>query len=363
MAIIKAVSSRASIGKAIKYITKDEKTEEKLVSGIECSPGTAIDEMKATKEMWNKEGGREYKHFIHSFPPKEKITPSKAHELAKQLCEKKFKGHEVLIATHKDKEHIHSHIIVNSVNYENGYKLRWSKKDLEQMKERCNELSQKNGLSVPTKSENITSFNQKKYKALEKGFAGKEPSEIINLGWVYKKVLNVSKSKDEFIKNMNKQGYEVNWKDTSKNITFTTPGQKRKIRLTNLEKTLKQELFTKGALICELQRNKDRRTIGSEEQNVDRGRIKCTEKNDGNRLVAQPSDGIVGEIQSKIQGIKDRTSRATETDEERKSRIAKDVERKNKEFRAKQSDSNQISKSINNKPKPKPKQRNWDWEQ
>lgn len=64
MAVIKAVSSRASIGHAINYVTKDEKTEEKLISGIDCSPQTAIDEMKATKEIWHKTEGRQYKHYI-----------------------------------------------------------------------------------------------------------------------------------------------------------------------------------------------------------------------------------------------------------------------------------------------------------
>ena len=111
MAIIKAVNSRASIGKAVKYVTKDEKTEEKLISGIDCNPQTAIEEMKTTKEMWGKTDGRQYKHFVHSFPPTDQVTPEQAHEMAKELCKERFEGHEVIIATHKDTDHIHSHII------------------------------------------------------------------------------------------------------------------------------------------------------------------------------------------------------------------------------------------------------------
>ena len=57
------------------------------------------------------------------------------------IRDRAWKGHEVLIATHIDKGHIHTHFIVNSVNYEDGHKLQWSKYDLKDLKERCNEQS------------------------------------------------------------------------------------------------------------------------------------------------------------------------------------------------------------------------------
>ena len=68
MAVIKAVSSKAGIGQALDYVTKEEKTEDKLVSGLHCEPDTVKDEMAATKELWGKTGGRTYKHFVHSLP-------------------------------------------------------------------------------------------------------------------------------------------------------------------------------------------------------------------------------------------------------------------------------------------------------
>ena len=58
MAVIKAVSSKAGIGQALDYVTKEEKTEDKLVSGLHCEPDTVKDEMQATKELWEKTGGR-----------------------------------------------------------------------------------------------------------------------------------------------------------------------------------------------------------------------------------------------------------------------------------------------------------------
>ena len=153
MAVIKAVSSKAGIGQAIDYVTKEEKTEEKLVSGLHCEAETAKEEMQATKELWEKTGGRTYKHFVQSYHKDEKITPEQAHRNALQLAENTpaWKGFEVLVATHKDKDHIHTHFIVNSVNFEDGHKLQWSSADLRELKERCNAQSQEQGLHVPEK--------------------------------------------------------------------------------------------------------------------------------------------------------------------------------------------------------------------
>jgi len=105
MAVIKVTNSKATLNKAINYVTKEEKTDERLVSGINCTSGTALDEMKATKEQFNKLEGRQYYHYVQSFSPKENITHDKAHQIALEWAENNFKGYEVLVATHKDKEH------------------------------------------------------------------------------------------------------------------------------------------------------------------------------------------------------------------------------------------------------------------
>ena len=86
MAVIKAVSSKAGIGQALDYVTKEEKTEDKLVSGLHCEPDTVKDEMQATKELWGKTGGRTYKHFVHSYHEDEHITPEQAHKNAIELA-------------------------------------------------------------------------------------------------------------------------------------------------------------------------------------------------------------------------------------------------------------------------------------
>ena len=177
MAVIKAVSSKVSIGQALDYVMKQEKTESKLITGLSCEAETVKEEMQATKELWGKLDGRTYKHFVHSYHKSEQITPEQAHRNAIELAKdtKSWDGYEVLIATHTDRGHIHSHIIVNSVSYENGHKLQWSKADLQDLKDRCNEQSRQQGLHVPEKGktfygeerEDTVAWNKETYRRLK----------------------------------------------------------------------------------------------------------------------------------------------------------------------------------------------------
>jgi len=250
MAIIKAVNSRASIGRAIDYITKEEKTEQGLTYGKDCNPNTAIDEMKATKELHGKTGGREYVHLVQSFDPSEKLSFEKAHEVGKEFIEscEKYKGHEVLMATHMDKGHIHNHFIINSVNYENSKKLSTSKHELQQIKDINDSVCKEHGLSIAEpKKEIVTAYNKEKYKALEKGFEGKGKSYVLDTALAVSDTLEKATSREEFIKGMNEKGYEVNWKDTRKNITFENSDGK-KVRNSNLEKTFNDNSFSKESM-------------------------------------------------------------------------------------------------------------------
>ncbi len=89
MAIIKAVSSKSPIKTAIAYVSKEEKTEQKLLSGYNLtSPETAYDEMQTTKEVWSKTDGRTYKHYVQSFAPDEVITPRTGTRHCKGICRK-----------------------------------------------------------------------------------------------------------------------------------------------------------------------------------------------------------------------------------------------------------------------------------
>lgn len=252
MAVIKAVSSKAGIGQALDYVTKEEKTEDKLVSGLHCEPDTVKDEMQATKELWGKTGGRTYKHFVHSYHEDEHITPEQAHKNAIELAKgtEAWKGHEVLIATHIDRGHIHTHFIVNSVNFEDGHKLQWSKADLQNLKDRCNEQSRQQGLHVPEKGktfsgeerEETVAWNKETYNLLKQAEKGEVKSYVQDTALAVMDCREIATSREDFIDQMKARGYGVDWQDSHKYITFTdlerqSQGEKQcKVRNNKLEK-------------------------------------------------------------------------------------------------------------------------------
>ena len=300
MAVIKAVNSKDSLNGIIKYITMGDKTEERLISGKDCSPSNVIEEMKVTKEIFNKTKGRQYKHFIQSFSPKDNLDYMKANSIGLEWAEKNFKGFEVLISTHKDKGHIHNHFIVNSVSFEDGRKLRYSNKELEHFKNINDCICEREGLNIVREpSKNITSFNHNKYKVIEKAFNGTGESYLLNTGLEVSNSLKVSKTKEEFIKSMEEKGYKVNWKDTRKYITFTTP-EGKKIRNSNLQKTLKKNKFTKEGMENELRYNREKeRESGISKTSGDKFNAK-----DG--IGEQFVEGVLGSITREIAGIEAR---------------------------------------------------------
>ena len=264
MAVVKAVHSRASIGVAINYVTKEEKNKEKLITGKDCDPFLAIDDMKATKELWGKQGGRQYDHYVQSFHKDEQVTPQQAHEIACKWAEREFKGHECLISTHVDKGHIHSHVIVNTVNFENGKKLHTSAKWLDRAKEHSDELCREYGLTITEKGKTFegqdrtdsTSWSKDKYNLLEKADQGKAKSYVYDTALAVMDSKEQAVSRADFIRIMAEKGYKTTWEDKKKNITFEN-AEGQKVRASNLEKTFRIP-FGKEQLEHEFEQNAQR---------------------------------------------------------------------------------------------------------
>ena len=121
----KRSQTRAGLAFILSYCKRDRKTiyeGKKLVSGINCVPESVYHEMMNTKMHYGKTDGRMFYHITQSFHPDEPITPELAHEIALRFAKENFGDYEVLVATHTDKSHIHSHLVVNSVSCETGYK-------------------------------------------------------------------------------------------------------------------------------------------------------------------------------------------------------------------------------------------------
>ena len=113
---------------------RDEQSGQSLVSGIHCDGFNAVTEFEATKAAYHKQDGMNFYQYVQSFSPREPITPVQAHEIAKEFAEKAWPGYEVLVSTHCDAAHVHSHFVINSVSYENGKKLRQDPSTLKKLR-------------------------------------------------------------------------------------------------------------------------------------------------------------------------------------------------------------------------------------
>jgi len=205
------------------YKTFDNKSKRQLISGVNCDGANSFREFMATKKVYGKDNGFFFYHYAQSFSPKEKITPEQAHEIALEFAEKAWSGHEVLVATHCDREHIHSHFVINSVGFESGKKLRQSPSTLKQLRKLSDEICIAHGLSVLQPYQGgKNSMSSREYRARLRGNSWKE-----KLAKDIDTAMSYSGSKDEFIRNMSILGYHMTWTDTRKNITFQCPNGKK----------------------------------------------------------------------------------------------------------------------------------------
>ena len=221
------------------YKTFDSKSKRRLVSGVNCDGENAFREFMATKKIYDKANGIFFYHYAQSFSPTEKITPEQAHEIALEFAEKAWPGHEVLVATHCDKEHIHSHFVINSVGFESGMKLRQSPSTLKKLRKLSDEICIAHGLSVLQPYEGGgRSMSSREYRARLRGNSWKQ-----RLANDIDKAMEYSGSKDEFIRSMSILGYHMTWTDERKYLTFHCPNGKscRDIRLHD-EKYLKDNI-------------------------------------------------------------------------------------------------------------------------
>ena len=147
MAIIKFTSGKINPRTVINYVCNKEKTTDKLISGKDCMPESCEYEFAEVKKAFGKTDGRTYYHMIQSFSPDDRITPEQAHEVGLQMAEL-FESYQVLVVTHTNKAHTHNHLVINSVNFENGKKLTISNQELERIKNYSNSICLQNGWDV-----------------------------------------------------------------------------------------------------------------------------------------------------------------------------------------------------------------------
>ena len=217
----RGTQSRAAMRGVMLYVMQEKKTTwegEPLVSGINCQPQSVYDDFLNTKMLYHKDGGTMFYHMVQSFPKGAAVDPRQAHEAARRLAEY-FDGCEVLVCTHVDREHIHSHCVINSVNFETGKKLHMAKEQLQELMRRNDMICQKMGLPVfePT-AQQARGMSGAEYHTALKGQSWK-----LRLMNTIDECMKYAADKDAFVSLMESEGYAVRWESGRKYITYTTP--------------------------------------------------------------------------------------------------------------------------------------------
>uniref|UniRef100_UPI0025E67A91 relaxase/mobilization nuclease domain-containing protein n=1 Tax=Ruminococcus sp. TaxID=41978 RepID=UPI0025E67A91 len=190
-----------------------------------CSLPTAYQEFKNTREMYGKTVGIRYYHFVQSHPSGYNIAPERAHKIAVEFAGRAFPGHEVVVATHIDADHIHSHFVLNAVNAETGLKYHSNKFTLQDLRQLSDEICQKYGVTTLIKPELHKQSNgvtNGEYRVAMRGESWK-----MDLANTIEAVMKRAKSKKQFRFYMKQYGYDVKWEDNRKYITYTCPNGRR----------------------------------------------------------------------------------------------------------------------------------------
>ena len=211
--------------RAIAYAADPSKTERMLyVTGVNCLPGTAAEEMNATKRQFGKTGGIVAFHGYQSFAPGE-ADPQTAHEigvsLARELWGDRF---EVLVATHLDRGHLHNHFVINSVSFADGGRFHRDNRCYREMREASDRLCRERGLSVV---ESPAAGRTRHYAEWAAERAGRPTWRGLIREDVDEAIARAT-SLRQFYRNLGAIGYEVK---VGKDVSVRPPGRERFVRL------------------------------------------------------------------------------------------------------------------------------------
>ena len=210
------------------YATQDYKTEEqRYVSGVNCAPEIARDQMMMVKRQFGKEGGIIAFHGYQSFAPGE-VTSEQAHEIGVELAQRlwgdKF---QVVVATHLDREHIHNHFVLNSVSFVDGKKYNDCKSTYALMRQTSDQLCREHGLTVIEEPEQGRTMSYDTWEAQQKG----KPTWYGQIRRDVDACIAHAFLFEHFLSNLKKQGYAVK---LGKYIAVRPPGKVRFVRLKTL---------------------------------------------------------------------------------------------------------------------------------
>ena len=231
------------MGAVMRYTMQNKKTEcdgQQLVTGINCQPESVYADFMTTKRMHHKTDGVLFYHMVQSFPKGEAVDPVTAHAAALKLAEY-YEGYEVLVCTHTDREHIHSHFLINSVNFDTGKKLHIAKEQLQELRQRNDQVCTE--FSLPVFQPKDRKQKTKTMTVGEYHTAARGQSKKLQLMNIINGCMRHASSREEFIALMESEGYKVRWEASRRNITYTTPsGWQCRDRLLFGDKYLKENM-------------------------------------------------------------------------------------------------------------------------
>lgn len=244
-----------SASRAINYAEK--RAEEK--SGLNCDIDYAKSAFKQTRALYGKEDGIQAHTIIQSFKPGE-VTPEQCNQLGLELAEKIAPNHQVAIYTHADKEHVHNHIVINSINLETGKKYQSNKQQRELIKQENDNVCRSHGLSVPERDTAKLRYTQTESALIEKGQSSwkDELREEIEYAKAH---TNDFKS---FSEHLEQKG--ISFKIRGKNVSYKPENVNKWVR----GKTLGQD-YDKGALEYEFEskeRERENDTVRAYADNI-----------------------------------------------------------------------------------------------
>ena len=219
----------------IRYAVNSRKTQKadnedcavvhRFVSGINCSPSTARDEMLAVKKRFGKESGTVAYHGYQSFALGE-ATPEMAHEIGMKLAARLWGDrYQVIVATHLDKEnHLHNHFVLNTVSFVDGIKYHRTKKDYHDMQTVSDELCREYRLSVIENPQYGKAKQYGEWRAEQE----QRPTWRGLIRADMDEAIRQSMTERQFFDNLRKKGYEVK---IGKDISVRPPGKERFVRL------------------------------------------------------------------------------------------------------------------------------------
>ena len=235
----KATAELQDLSAVFNYTTRDDKTEQKLyVSGINCLPEIAVQQMVMTKKQFGKTDKILAYHAIQSFKPGE-ITPEQCHEiglaLAREMWGDRF---QVVVAMHLDKSHLHTHFAINSVSFVDGKKYNFCKAANQRLRDVSDRLCRERGLSV-IENPQKTKTPRMIYLSEKSG----EPTRYNTFREAIDKAIDGSMTLSQFQKIMNSMGFDV--KMTGKYWTVKIRGDSRVTRMYRLGEEYTNESIRK----------------------------------------------------------------------------------------------------------------------